>query len=53
MILINKRKKELPENSYTTRLFQKGDDKIIQKVGEEAVETVIAAKKSLQRRNYK
>lgn len=42
--LISKRKEVLPVNSYTTRLFQKGSDKIIQKVGEEAVETVIAAK---------
>lgn len=42
--LIKNRKLELPENSYTTRLFRKGSDKIIQKVGEEAVETVIAAK---------
>ena len=42
--LIKQRKSDLPENSYTTKLFNKGSDKIIQKVGEEAVETVIAAK---------
>ena len=42
--LIVDRKKNLPEGSYTTRLFKKGSDKIIQKVGEEAVETVIALK---------
>ena len=42
--LIKDRKKELPENSYTTRLFKEGENRIIQKVGEEAVETVIAAK---------
>jgi len=42
--LIKKRKTNLPENSYTTKLFNKGPDRIIQKVGEEAVETVIAAK---------
>lgn len=42
--LLYQRKKELPENSYTTSLFKKGLDKIAQKVGEEAVETVIAAK---------
>ncbi|MGK9477288.1 bifunctional phosphoribosyl-AMP cyclohydrolase/phosphoribosyl-ATP diphosphatase HisIE [Melioribacter sp. OK-6-Me] len=42
--LINERKKNLPENSYTTRLFQSGLDRIIQKVGEESIETVIAAK---------
>jgi len=41
--LVKKRKEELPENSYTTSLFEKGIDKIAQKVGEEAVETVIAS----------
>lgn len=42
--LIQERKIQLPENSYTTKLFQLGADRIIQKVGEEAIETVIAAK---------
>lgn len=42
--LIQERKNQLPENSYTTKLFQLGADRIIQKVGEEAIETVIAAK---------
>ncbi len=42
--LIEKRKIEMPENSYTTSLFKRGSDRIIQKVGEEAIETVIAAK---------
>ncbi len=42
--LVKKRKIEMPENSYTTSLFKRGSDRIIQKVGEEAVETVIAAK---------
>ena len=42
--LIDRRKKEMPENSYTTSLFQKGINKIAQKVGEEAVELVIEAK---------
>lgn len=42
--LIKSRKKERPEDSYTTYLFDKGLDKITQKVGEEAVETVIASK---------
>lgn len=42
--LIKDRQTKLPENSYTTKLFKKGSDKIIQKVGEEAVETVIAGK---------
>lgn len=42
--LIKDRRKELPENSYTTKLFKSGSNRIIQKVGEEAIETVIAAK---------
>jgi phosphoribosyl-AMP cyclohydrolase / phosphoribosyl-ATP pyrophosphohydrolase len=42
--LIKERKKNLPANSYTTKLFKEGADRIIQKVGEEAIETVIAAK---------
>lgn len=42
--LLTTRKQELPEGSYTSKLFQKGTDKVAQKVGEEAVETVIAAK---------
>lgn len=42
--LIKERKINLPENSYTAKLFKKGENRIIQKVGEEAVETVIAAK---------
>ncbi|MBU1677945.1 MAG: bifunctional phosphoribosyl-AMP cyclohydrolase/phosphoribosyl-ATP diphosphatase HisIE [Bacteroidetes bacterium] len=42
--LICDRKIKLPENSYTTTLFKSGENRIIQKVGEEAIETVIAAK---------
>jgi phosphoribosyl-ATP pyrophosphohydrolase/phosphoribosyl-AMP cyclohydrolase len=42
--LIKKRKIELPKNSYTTSLFNSGANRIIQKVGEEAIEIVIAAK---------
>ena len=40
---IDKRKIEMPEGSYTTSLFKKGTRKIAQKVGEEAVETIIGA----------
>ena len=40
---IDQRKEEMPEGSYTTSLFQKGTRKITQKVGEEAVETIIGA----------
>lgn len=42
--LIHKRKEEMPENSYTTKLFKSGINKIAQKVGEEAVELIIEAK---------
>jgi phosphoribosyl-ATP pyrophosphohydrolase/phosphoribosyl-AMP cyclohydrolase len=41
---IQERKEAMPEGSYVASLFKKGSDKIIQKVGEEAVETVIALK---------
>jgi phosphoribosyl-ATP pyrophosphohydrolase/phosphoribosyl-AMP cyclohydrolase len=40
---IDKRKQEMPEGSYTTKLFKDGVNKIAQKVGEEALETVIEA----------
>lgn len=40
---IERRKKEMPEGSYTTKLFTKGVNKISQKVGEEAIETIIEA----------
>lgn len=40
---IDKRKQEMPEGSYTTSLFNKGINRMAQKVGEEAVETVIEA----------
>ena len=42
--LIKDRKEKLPEDSYTTKLFKQGENRIIQKVGEESIETVIAAK---------
>ena len=40
---IDMRKREMPKGSYTTSLFEEGTAKIAQKVGEEAVETVIEA----------
>ncbi len=40
---IEKRKREMPEGSYTTKLFTKGINKISQKVGEEAIESIIEA----------
>ena len=42
--LLLSRKKELPEGSYTSYLFQKGIDKILKKVGEECTEVIIAGK---------
>lgn len=42
--VITQRREERPEGSYVSSLFEKGINKIAQKVGEEAVETVIEAK---------
>ena len=42
--LLEGRKAERPEGSYTTYLFEKGLDKILKKVGEECTEVIIAAK---------
>lgn len=44
MKLIEGRKTEKKEGSYTTYLFEKGLDKILKKVGEECTEVIIAAK---------
>ena len=40
---IERNRQEMPEGTYTTTLFQKGVNRMAQKVGEEAVETVIEA----------
>ena len=42
--LLESRKRDLPEGSYTTYLFRKGLDKILKKVGEECTEVIIAGK---------
>lgn len=42
--LLQERRTRMPEGSYSTYLFTQGLDKILKKLGEEAVETVIAAK---------
>ena len=42
--LLEGRKRERPEGSYTTYLFDKGIDKILKKVGEECTEVIIAGK---------
>ena len=44
MALIEGRKSEKKEGSYTTYLFEKGIDKILKKVGEECTEVIIAGK---------
>ena len=42
--LLEGRKENMPEGSYTTYLFSKGIDKILKKIGEESTEVIIAAK---------
>ena len=42
--VVEGRRREMPANSYTTYLFEKGLNKILKKVGEESAETIIAAK---------
>jgi len=42
--VIKKRQRELPEGSYTARLFKEGQDRILKKIGEEATEVVLASK---------
>ena len=42
--LLIERKNELPEGSYTAKLFSEGIDRILKKVGEESGEVIIAAK---------
>ena len=47
--VIESRKHERPKGSYTSYLFEEGIDKILKKLGEEASETIIAAKNENQR----
>lgn len=42
--IINKRINELPDDSYVASLVKRGEDRVIQKVGEEAIEVLVAAK---------
>ena len=42
--LLEGRKKDMPEGSYTSYLFSKGIDKILKKIGEESTEVIIASK---------
>ena len=43
--MLEERRRELPEGSYTTYLFEKGREKILKKIGEENSEVIIAAMK--------
>lgn len=47
--LIEDRKKEMPEGSYTSKLFAAGLPEILKKLGEEAVEVVVSATQSRER----
>jgi phosphoribosyl-ATP pyrophosphohydrolase len=42
--VIEERKARPVEGSYTNRLLREGEDKILKKIGEEAVEVIVAAK---------
>lgn len=42
-VILDRREKR-PDGSYTTYLFEQGQDKILKKIGEEASEVIIAAK---------
>ena len=42
--ILEARKKEAPEGSYTARLLAAGEDEILKKIGEEAMEIILAAK---------
>ncbi len=41
---IESRKENAPADSYTAKLFAAGEDEIVKKVGEEAIEVIVAAK---------
>ena len=41
--IIKERIKTLPDNSYVAKLYKQGNDRILQKLGEESIEVVIAA----------
>jgi phosphoribosyl-ATP pyrophosphohydrolase/phosphoribosyl-AMP cyclohydrolase len=43
--VIRQRLQEMPENSYTVKLYKEGEDRILQKFGEEAIEALLAMKR--------
>jgi len=45
--IIRQRLEEMPEDSYTVRLYKEGEDRVLQKFGEEAIETLIALKRGI------
>ena len=49
--IIDKRNKELPDNSYVTKLLKNGKVEIANKLGEEAVETITAYLAQEKKRN--
>lgn len=42
--ILKQRKRDLPQGSYTARLFQEGEDRILKKIIEEAGEVLLAIK---------
>lgn len=50
--VLEQRKQSRPDESYVSSLYHKGLNKILEKVGEEATETVIAAKDAEQSQQY-
>lgn len=48
--IIEDRKAKMPKDSYVASLFSEGRDRIIQKVGEESTEVIIAAKNESKER---
>jgi len=47
---IENRKKTMPRRSYSASLFRAGCDRIVQKIGEEAIEVIISAKNKSRKR---
>jgi phosphoribosyl-ATP pyrophosphohydrolase len=41
---LESRKTDAPPNSYTAKLYAAGEDEIVKKIGEEAIEVIVAAK---------
>jgi phosphoribosyl-ATP pyrophosphohydrolase len=42
--IIESRKKEMPDESYTRQLLKAGEDRILRKIGEESLEVILASK---------